>query len=36
MNWIKANIVPADWRVAGAHQPRGPYAPDEATAIWKQ
>jgi integrase len=36
MNWIKADIVPTDWRVDDDHQPRGPYAPDEATAIWQQ
>jgi len=36
MNWIKADIVPADWRVDDDHQPRGPYAPDEAAAIWQQ
>ena len=33
MNWIKSDIVPADWHVDGAHQPRGPFAPDEARAI---
>ena len=37
MNWIKSDIVPADWQTDGDdHQPRGPYAPDEAAAIWKQ
>jgi integrase len=36
MNWIKADIMPADWRVDNDHQPRGPYAPDEAAAIWQQ
>jgi integrase len=36
MNWIKADIVPGDWRVDDDHQPRGPYAPDEAAAIWQQ
>jgi integrase len=35
MNWIKADIVPTDWRVDDDHQPRGPYAPDESTAIWQ-
>ena len=33
MNWIKSDIVPADWHVDGAHQPRGPFAPDEARSI---
>ena len=36
MNWIKSDIVPADWHVDDDHQPRGPYAPDEATAIEQQ
>ncbi len=37
MNWIKADIVPGDWRAEGDdHQPRGPYAPNEAAAIWRQ
>jgi integrase len=36
MNWIKVDIVPGDWRVDDNHQPRGPYAPDEATAIEQQ
>ncbi len=34
MNWIKSDIVPGDWRAEGDdHQPRGPYASDEAAAI---
>ncbi|CAG0933959.1 hypothetical protein TFLX_03293 [Thermoflexales bacterium] len=36
MNWIKADIVPGGWRVDDDHQPRGPYAPDEAAAIWQR
>jgi integrase len=37
MNWIKADIVPADWRIEDDdHQPRGPYAPDEAVALGQQ
>jgi integrase len=36
MNRIKADIVPGAWRVDDDHQPRGPYAPDEAAAIWQQ
>jgi integrase len=37
MNWIKADIVPADWRTEGdEHQPRGPYELAEATALWRQ
>ena len=33
MNWIKEDIMPTDWRVTDNHQSRGPYAPDEATAL---
>ena len=33
MNWIKADIVPADWPIEGRNPPRGPYAPMEAQAI---
>jgi integrase len=33
MNWIKADIVPADWPIEGRNPPRGPYAPLEARAI---
>jgi integrase len=33
MSWIKDDIVPADWQVKADHQPRGPYALDEAKAI---
>ncbi len=33
MNWIKADIVPADWPIEGRNPPRGPYAPSEAQAI---
>ena len=36
MNWIKSDIVPGDWHVDDDHQPRGPYAPDEAAAIERQ
>jgi integrase len=37
MNWIKADIISGDWRAEGDdHQPRGPYAPDEATVIAQQ
>ena len=35
MNWIKPDLVSADWRVEDDHQPRGPYAPDETAAIWQ-
>jgi integrase len=33
MNWIHEEIVPQDWAIDGRNPPRGPYAPDEATAI---
>ena len=33
MNWIKADLVPADWPIEGRNPPRGPYAPMEAQAI---
>ena len=33
MNWIKADIVPADWPIEGRNPPRGPFAPLEAQAI---
>ncbi len=33
MNWIKADVVPADWPIEGRNLPRGPYAPLEAQAI---
>ncbi|MBI5564115.1 MAG: hypothetical protein HY870_04405 [Chloroflexi bacterium] len=33
MNWIHEAIVPEDWTISGRNPPRGPYAPDEATAI---
>jgi integrase len=36
MNWNKADLVSTDWRVEDDHQPRGPYEPDEATALWSQ
>ncbi len=36
MNWIRADLVSADWEVDDHHEPRGPYTLDEATAIWKQ
>jgi site-specific recombinase XerD len=33
MNWIHEEIVPQEWIIDGHNPPRGPYAPDEATAI---
>jgi hypothetical protein len=33
MNWIKADLVPADWPIEGRNPPRGSYAPLEAQAI---
>jgi hypothetical protein len=33
MNWIRADIVPAEWQVSGHTPPRGPYAVDEARAL---
>ena len=33
MNWINADIVPADWPIEGRNPPRGPYTPNEAQAI---
>jgi hypothetical protein len=36
MNWIKADLVPADWPIEGRNPPRGPYAPLEAQAINQQ
>jgi len=33
LNWIRADIVPAEWQVSRRNPPRGPYAPDEAKAI---
>jgi hypothetical protein len=35
MNWIKTDLVSADWRVEDNHQPRGPYELAEATALWR-
>jgi integrase len=35
MNWIHEEIVPHEWTVNGRNPPRGPYAPDEAAAIWE-
>jgi integrase len=36
LNWIKADLVSADWRVEDHHKPRGPYTSDEAAAIGRQ
>jgi integrase len=33
MNWIREDIVPAEWQVSGRNPPRGPYAADEARAL---
>jgi integrase len=33
LNWIREDIVPAEWQVIGRNPPRGPYAADEAKAI---
>ena len=33
LNWIREDIVPADWQVNGRNPPRGPYVPDEARAV---
>jgi len=33
LNWIREDIVPAEWQVVGRNPPRGPYAPDEAKAL---
>jgi integrase len=33
LNWIREDIVPAEWQVSGRNPPRGPYAPNEARAI---
>ena len=33
MNWIREDIVPAEWQVSGRNPPRGPYAMDEAKAL---
>jgi integrase len=33
LNWIREDIVPAEWQVIGRNPPRGSYAPDEAVAI---
>jgi integrase len=33
LNWIREDILPAEWQVSGRHPPRGPYAIDEARAI---
>ena len=33
LNWIREDIVPADWQVNGRNPPRGPYAPDEAKTL---
>jgi integrase len=35
MNWIKTDLVSADWRIEDDHQPRGPYELAEATALWR-
>ena len=33
LNWIREDIVPAEWQVSGRNPPRGPYALDEAKAL---
>lgn len=33
LNWIREDIVPAEWQVSGRNPPRGPYAIDEAKAL---
>jgi integrase len=33
MNWIHEEIVPQEWVIEGRNPPRGPYAPDDATAM---
>jgi integrase len=33
MNWIREDIVPAEWQVIGRNPPRGPYVREEAKAI---
>jgi len=33
MNWIHEEIVPQERTITGRNQPRGPYAPDDATSI---
>ena len=33
INWIHEEIVPQDWVIDGRNPSRGPYTPDEATAI---
>ena len=33
MNWIQEDIVPAEWQVIGCNPPRGPYVPDEVSAL---
>ena len=35
MNWIRGDILPAEWQVSGRNPPRGPYALDEAKALQK-
>ena len=33
LNWIREDIMPAEWQVSGRNPPRGPYAPDEAKTL---
>jgi len=33
LNWIREDILPAEWQVSGRNPPRGPYAVDEAKAL---
>ncbi|NTU65975.1 MAG: hypothetical protein HGB05_21855 [Chloroflexi bacterium] len=33
LNWIREDIVPAEWQVSGRNPPRGPYASDEAKVL---
>lgn len=33
MNWIREDIVPAEWQISGRNPPRGPYVPDEVIAL---
>jgi integrase len=35
LNWIREDIVPAEWQISGRNPPRGPYAQDEAKAVQK-
>jgi integrase len=33
LNWIREDLVPAEWQIVGRNPPRGPYAMDEAKAL---